>query len=963
MKHLAAIAGYLLLLISLPLCAQQVIFTPYTMQDGLVANPVRRIFQDSKGFIWIATWGGLSKYDGHKFTNFTSTNGLSHPLVNDIYEEDDKLYVALNNGTIDVIEHDVITRKLNLTLGVNRFFANDNKILVLTDTMGVYEFKKGNLTKPGQSLSSRSSAQIVEFHDSLLLSISELDAVILNKDYQLRAKQRLPEKQLAAGDAFRCAYTDSKKRTWVGTVFGLKLLSDFTTDPQAFVFADLPKEFSIPLLKTGAILSILESSRGDYWIGASQGLIRIKPDGSSDIFTKQDGLPSEFITSILEDKEKNIWAGTTLGMAKVTTANNIEIHSMKTGMLTYNVADIGFSKTGRFLICTPAGIQEYDPLHRHFNTLPFARDTTSDFFIKKDIIFSLNPGNLVGEYDSDNRQIIIRKIPDFPYDIINDSTGALFLATVSGMSVYFKNAPSLVLSAKRTHALVLIRQGCLLYGTWDGGLHQVDYQINNNKFSYKVKDITHLINATQIRTLFKDSKGNIWIGTRYDGAFRLAKKEDTTYNVIHIGQKEGLISDWVKCFAEDKKGNIWVGTLLGLDKLIIENNKYRVFNFSRINNFFGQVVRIVPSINNTIWLIADDKLAQITDEQLETKKPLPVYITSVTLGTANQKSSQLQPDTTVSLKHFQNQLQFEFSAPGFINEKQILYSYRLTGSHETTWSTPANTHTVSYASLQPGNYNFEVRTLGWNMEWGATTHFSFTINPPFWATWWFIGICILFLGLLFYIFYRYRFNQLKKLQTVRNRIATDLHDDFGATLTTIGILSELSNKKLQEPREAKEFLTRITEEVNVLGQSLDDIIWSVNSRHDTMEETLARMRRYAAELFDNNATVCQLEFDEETAGKKLNMEQRRDVYLIYKESLNNIYKHAAAKQVWVKAGLNNHHFELLIKDDGKGFHLNQPSHRNGLKNIQARVEKWNGRINIQSEPGQGTSLQISLPIS
>src|SRR6185503_1494497 len=159
---------------------------------------------------------------------------------------------------------------------------------------------------------------------------------------------------------------------------------------------------------------------------------------------------------------------------------------------------------------------------------------------------------------------------------------------------------------------------------------------------------------------------------------------------------------------------------------------------------------------------------------------------------------------------------------------------------------------------QPGHYRFEVRTLGWNGMPGAPATFRFIIRPPYWQTWWFFSLCALALSLLFYAFFRYRINQLMRLQQVRNRIATDLHDDIGSTLTNINILSELSYKNIQEPPVAEKFLKRISEEVTSSSQALDDIIWSVNSRNDTLDETLARMRRYAAELFEGGHTVYRL---------------------------------------------------------------------------------------------------------
>jgi len=197
---------------------------------------------------------------------------------------------------------------------------------------------------------------------------------------------------------------------------------------------------------------------------------------------------------------------------------------------------------------------------------------------------------------------------------------------------------------------------------------------------------------------------------------------------------------------------------------------------------------------------------------------------------------------------------------------------------------------------------------------------------------------------------------------VRNRIATDLHDDIGSALSNINMLAAIISQKIDNPDEAKKYLQRIGEEVNASSQSLDDIIWSIDTRNDTLEETIARMRRYAAELFEANEHIrCNLDFDETFSQRKLNIEQRRDIFLVYKEALNNVYKHAAATSVLVKVRFNEHILFLLIEDNGKGFDVNRITHRNGLKNMKTRIEKWKGSLKITSCQS-GTRLEAEMPV-
>lgn len=232
------------------------------------------------------------------------------------------------------------------------------------------------------------------------------------------------------------------------------------------------------------------------------------------------------------------------------------------------------------------------------------------------------------------------------------------------------------------------------------------------------------------------------------------------------------------------------------------------------------------------------------------------------------------------------------------------------------------------------------------------------------VTWWLILLSMLIVGLVLHSLYRYRINQLLQLQIARrDRIARDLHDDIGSTLSNINMLSAITLKKLDRPGEAGQHLRRIGEEVSYCSQALDDIIWSANPKNDTLDETIARMRRYSAELFELSGNItCHLDMDEQFTIQKLQMEQRRDIYLIYKEALNNIYKHASASTVWITVKERNNSLDLMFKDNGKGFNIKQETHRNGLKNMKARVEKWRGKLTIHSEKQIGTQLLIILPV-
>ena len=240
---------------------------------------------------------------------------------------------------------------------------------------------------------------------------------------------------------------------------------------------------------------------------------------------------------------------------------------------------------------------------------------------------------------------------------------------------------------------------------------------------------------------------------------------------------------------------------------------------------------------------------------------------------------------------------------------------------------------------------------------------SAIVFPPFNTIWWLVLANVLFVSLALFGFYRYWRYRLLQLHMLRDRIATDLHDDIGSTLSNINMLSLITQKKLDRPEQASQHLKRISEEVVACSQALDDIIWSANAKNDNLEETIARMRRYAAELLETGSQVnFKLDMDDQFVTQKLRMEQRRDIYLTYKEALNNVYKHARASMAWISVVVKNNNLQLIIKDNGKGFDMEAPTHRNGLKNMRTRVERWKGRLSIDSGIHQGTQLRIELPI-
>ncbi len=346
---------------------------------------------------------------------------------------------------------------------------------------------------------------------------------------------------------------------------------------------------------------------------------------------------------------------------------------------------------------------------------------------------------------------------------------------------------------------------------------------------------------------------------------------------------------------------------------------------------------------------------------LQNSLPLPLYFSQIEV---NDGSYSFDKDVNyldgLHLGYNENTISFSFSTIDFAGLFNKKIEYKMEGV-DKAWIPAQRNGFARYANLPAGNYIFMVRNYNGTNK---TLYKQILINiaSPFWHTWWFILLCIASVFCIIYLLYSYRIQQLIQLQKVRNRIATDLHDDIGSTLTNINILAELSSNNINDSTKASAFLQRISEEVTATSESLDDIVWSINTKNDSFSEMAARMRRYAAELFESEGIACEVLFDDKLEDKKLQMEQRRDIYLVFKEGINNIYKHANAHNVSVSFQLLKNKLAIQIKDDGSGFDTKMHTNRNGLKNMYVRAQKWKGNCNIVSSISKGTVINVIMHV-
>lgn len=285
------------------------------------------------------------------------------------------------------------------------------------------------------------------------------------------------------------------------------------------------------------------------------------------------------------------------------------------------------------------------------------------------------------------------------------------------------------------------------------------------------------------------------------------------------------------------------------------------------------------------------------------------------------------------------------------------YQYNFNGI-DNEWTTYQSNLNIYYYDIPGGNYPFTIRRKD-NSNIKQTIFIK--VRPQLWQLWWFLPsiylLISLIIGSVFYFVFLYRLRQSVQMRQVRNHIAADLHDEIGATLSGIGILSSLAQKNLNESHPSYGLLGRINDDALSIGNTMDDIVWSINPKNDDLESIIARMSRYAAELFDAKEIDYQIVIPENLKEVKLTMEQRRDVYLIFKEAVNNLVKYSKCNKALVEIKVSKQ-FELLIQDDGKGFNPSMETNRNGIKNMKNRANQLHGNLIIESEIEKGTSIKL-----
>lgn len=901
--------------------SQQFPFHHYSTSDGLSQNFINAITQDSRGFIWIGTAeNGLNRFDGKDFTVFDLRNGLTSNGITALASDRQHLYIGTSKGVMclktDEHVHDTPDTTLNIFL----------------------KSIKGSIEKL-QSLSE----------DVLYVQTKEKSWLVnfLKRDIKPADRQKnisLKHSSINTEFEIRDAAGDSVDGFWFATNKGLL----FSSNNQQRIFN------SQNGLAVEDVRVVMKDVEGNIWCGTSDGLFCYAPNRIQSL-TSKDGLPqnSMGVWRISESPDGSIWFGTIGGGAvQFRSGKIIRKITAKDGLASDYVSDIYIQSTDKIIFATSGGVS--------FRNGKEIRNLTM-----KDGL----PSNNV-EY------------------IIQSKHGGFWFSTHNGLVLYENGKIKTFtiddgLPSNRISQIAEDQTGALWIGTHAGACVLRLDSLN------KIESVSQLKGA-HVVSVFIDRKNNPWFGTMGAGVYALS-----TNKLLHLTREDGLGGNTVYFISQDSSNEMYFGTNGGVTSFtesnlrfpcrvqIVPDSSEQWWNpntesdiaLNKATSFYTYTTAlglagnemnsgaVCIDRNNNLWFGSIGGVTRFTPRVF----PMNVSRQKILLTRLQIGNRDVVPTREVYLGPGDEVLLVQCVLPTFRNSGQAKFLYRMDGM-EYTWHESKDGR-MMYTGLKAGNYRLVVcATIGEGIWSEQKELFTLTIAPYFYETTLFWFTTIVFLMIVGYSLHRYRTNRLLELERMRTRIASDLHDDIGATLSSISLLSDLEQRtRTVDDPASHERLSRISTLVRTSIDSMKDIVWAVNPKNDTVQSLCDRMRDFAQTASSASNIAIDFHVDESLASQvpkgslpKMNAEPRKNIFMIFKEATNNAIKHSHCSKIDSSLTLSQRHLMLRVKDNGIGFNVMKVHLGNGLKSMKQRVEMMKGEIEIRSGE-EGTEIIVSIP--
>jgi ligand-binding sensor domain-containing protein/signal transduction histidine kinase len=980
-------------------------FEHLSLRHGLSQSVPNDIHQDKEGFLWIATQDGLNRYDGYTFKVFKNssddTTTLSHSWIWKVFEDHQRnLWVATWNGlnrydrkNNRFIRYDKDSGGSVANTRTNLVYEDSNaQLWVGTWGNGLHRYDRLRDTFEAVSLpeKSSSSAQFIRilYQDSQgRLWVGTFGSGLLLFDAE--GNKLIQSGPLGIHDERITAITeDPEGNLWLGTYE--KGLVRWHPDK------GIESKLEQPVLNDHQITALLTDNEGAVWVGTREGGINLYSHNNFTYWNHQasdeTSIAGSHIFSLFQDRSGIVWVGSN-GLSKFDKRRKKFLHithqqNVPTTLSNRVVRTLFEDSQGRLWVgMEGGGLNLLDADYRVIRA--YRHDPTDRTTISNNDVRAITEhpdgslwiGTLGGGinrfYPSTGKFIRYSARSDFPagalsvQHVLLDKDEVLWMGTIRDGLFWYDTrsdrfikpeltvADTVNISSGYINRIDQDKQGNVWISGWGGGLSQLKPGSDSLvRYLHDLKRTVSLANDIVYCT-YQDSKDRLWVGTA-GGLNLLVNGKKNSYNSFDehfrlYSEKHGLSNNVVYGILEDASGKLWLSTNYGLSCFDPELEEFK--NYHEDDGLQGEEFNA-----NAFFRSADERLIFGGINGLNIFKPDELYINPnippvvITAMNIFEKPIGAFQNSTVHLKHHQNFISFEFVALDFMAPQRNQFAYRLDGLQEE-WVMAGQRRYASYTDLKPGTYTFRVRASNndgvWNEEGAAIT---FSIASPFWQTWWFSALSALVFLSVMYGIYRYRLDQRLQVERLRTKIASDLHDEVGSSLTRISIYADLLNNGVDE-NDKKSYLGSVRDISREVVSTMSDIVWSIDNRSDKLGDLVLRMKDFASQILSPK----NIEFEFVTGvldeRLKLSPPMKQNVYLIYKEALHNIVKHAGAHKVKIRIENAAAGFMLSIADDGKGFNKDKSSKGNGLRSMQKRAADISASLLIANQNGTSVVLQ------
>lgn len=971
----------------------------FDMHDGLPSDEVLALLQTRDGYLWVATFNGLARFDGVRFQVYNSINtpALPNNQISCLFEDrEGRLWIGSYTGEISWLDRDGFHKAV-----LQHGYPNSPIAEMVQANDGTIWFKSRDSRLAYADISPtnvavRSSSKIKGLFSGMIklndgsVWLNRIDGRIGQlKNGAVTFPTELPH---SIPGQYRRIVPAREGGFWIRD--GTRVVR--WQNRHQVEERRVPN--SVPI---GKFVVIFEDSTGGLWFGTGiSGAVCVRKDGSDRILGPGAGLQHAEVTAVIEDSENDIWIGTEGGGLAMLRPRAVTMINPKDHWKFQSVVSVSLAKDGGLWIgAAAAGVYHY-----HWQDDTFTRLSPEGELADKRVRSVLQDrsgelwigGELPGNWQ-DGQFIKSEELAELHapvYAIMQDSSGALWFGSQRGIMRYKDSKwEELGLALRKPSVRCFAQEpgGAIWLGMMGGGIARYA----GGKFTQYLR--ADGLPSDNVTSVFAQTNGDLWIGTAGAGLTRWRNGQFVTFTT-----RNGLPSDFICHICSDDNGNLWIASYGGIFRVAateldlvarkqIEQVRCVVLDGSdglaSLDIRPGNQPNACQTPDGRLWFGTSKGLAMVNPAAIHINRtPPPVKIEEVVVDGQSLLSNRNQAASTnpatgemINIPAGSTQIEFKYTALNLRSPQRVRFKHRLFGPDNvgaSSWVESKNNRSVSFLRLEPGEYKFQViacNDFGYWNETGA--RLKFRVLPFFWQTRWFSAGCWLgavsLVGVAVIVLTRRRYRRKmetlersRALETERARIAQDLHDDLGAGLTEITTTCTLAQDESVQKDEVQGYVREIGERADQMVLALDEIVWAVSPKHDNSQSVASYICHYAGQFLKTTNLRCRLMVPPNLPSAPLNTQQRYNLLLAVKEALNNAVKHSGGTELRLSISMPGSLLCIQIDDNGHGFTEGDAAPGAiGLQNMRKRLSQMGGSTSISQLPEGGTRVEFRLPLN